>query len=87
MTGLRNDNAGVEPGGVSTPTKEHDTNHIAEKAFFTLQAKFAILGHVLYRVNGSNGAIVFLVTRWGLTREVADMAAVCAFYLQIGGTL
>ena len=65
----------------------NDTNDIAGKAFATMQARFAMLGHCLYQASGAGGVPVYLITRWGFTRELPDMTAVAKFYLQIGGTL
>ena len=65
-------------------TSNH-TDHIAEKAFSTMQARFALLRHCLYRASGANGATVFLVTRWGMVRELKTLEAVAAFFALIGG--
>jgi len=70
-------------------TTKHPTNSAtirdAEKAFITMQARFALLGHSLYRTTASNGAIVFLVTKWGAVRELKNLEAVAAFFAIVGG--
>ena len=50
-----------------------------------MQASFALLGHCLYRASGANGATVFLVTRWGMVRELKTLEAVAPFFALIGG--
>jgi len=58
----------------------------AEKAFLTLRALLALKGHVLSRTNGDDEPVRFYVTRWGLVRELRDIAAVRAFAEQVGAT-
>lgn len=61
----------------------------ADKAFLTLRALRALLalkGHVLSRTHGDDGPVRFYVTRWGLVRELPDIAAVRAFAEQVGAT-
>ena len=58
----------------------------ADKAFLTLRALLALKGHVLRRTHGDDGPIRFYVTRWGLVRELPDIAAVRAFAEQVGAT-
>lgn len=64
-------------------TAHHDEN----KTVSTWQARYAIQGHSLYQVKASNGATAFLVTRWGMTRELANLDEVAKFFALIGGTL
>lgn len=58
----------------------------ADKAFLTLRARLALKGHVLSRTHGDDGPVRFYVTRWGLVRELRDIAAVRAFAEQVGAT-
>lgn len=58
----------------------------ADKAFLTLRALLALEGHVLSRTHGDDGSVRFYVTRWGLVRELTDIAAVRAFAEQVGAT-
>lgn len=52
-------------------------------AFLTL---LALKGQVLRRTRGDDGPARFYVTRWGLGRELRDIAAVRAFAEQVGAT-
>lgn len=56
----------------------------ADKALLTLRALLALKGHVLSRTHGDDGPVRFYVTRWGLMRELRDIAAVRAFAEQVG---
>lgn len=58
----------------------------ADKAFLTMRALLALKGHVLSRTHGDDGPVRFYVTRWGLVRELPDIAAVRAFTEQVGAT-
>ena len=58
----------------------------ADKAFLTLRALLALKGHVLSRTHGDDGPVSFYVTRWGLVRELQDIAAVRAFAERVGAT-
>lgn len=62
------------------------TGASADKAFVTLRALLALKGHVLSRTHGDDGPVRFYVTRWGLVRELRDIAAVRAFAEQVGAT-
>lgn len=55
------------------------------KAFETFRAAAAIRGYCLARSNPADGPVTFYATRWGLVRELRDLAAVAAFVLSIGG--
>lgn len=63
------------------------TNRDAEKCFSTWQARYAIYGHTLYRTASSDGAILYLASRWGLIRELKSLEAVASFFGMIGGKL
>jgi len=58
----------------------------ADKAFLTMRALLALNGHILSRTHGDDGPVRFYVTRWGLVRELRDIAAVRAFAEQVGAT-
>lgn len=55
-----------------------------DKAFRTLQAEFALLGHALVDLHGS-GPDAYLVTRWNCCRGLPSLQAAGAFLRQIGG--
>lgn len=57
-----------------------------DKAFLTLRALLALNGHVLSRTHGDDGPVRFYVARWGLVRELRDIAAAYAFAKQVGAT-
>ena len=54
--------------------------------FLTLRALLALKGHVLSRTHGDDGPVRFYVARWGLVRELPDIATVRAFAEQVGAT-
>lgn len=55
-----------------------------DKAFATLRAKFALLGHTL-TVEQRGGQTIYIVGRWGQSRVFAHLHDLRAFYTQIGG--
>jgi len=46
------------------------------KQFATLQARAALAGVILYRVDDDHGDEVFVVSRWALTRELRSLEEV-----------
>ena len=56
----------------------------ADKTFLTLRALLALKGYSLSRTAAGDGPARFYVTRWGLVRELHDLAAVHAFAQQVG---
>ena len=50
------------------------------KRFATLQARCALAGVSLHQLENDHGNVVYIVSRWALTRELADLDAV-AFWL------
>ena len=85
----RQEKAPMERGNFSADRNQHLEKHSAiqdaDKVFSTMQARFALLGHCLYKASGANGATGFLVTRWGMVRELPDLASVASFFALIGG--
>ncbi|MDL2336718.1 MAG: hypothetical protein QFE16_02655 [Pseudomonadota bacterium] len=55
------------------------------KRFATLRAHLALKGYSLLRTAASDGPVCFYVTRWGMARELRDLAAVARFLDQVGG--
>ncbi len=55
------------------------------KRFATLRAYLALKGHSLHRTAAGDGPVCFYVTRWGMARELRDLAAVARFLDQVGG--
>ena len=81
------DAANVE-GPVQTETqclifKQRDDDG---KRFATMRALLALKGYSLSRTHGDDGPVCFYVTRWGLVRELRDIAAVRAFAELVGAT-
>lgn len=62
-----------------------NANEIADKAFSTLRAEFALLGHTLTRGDAANGTAGFYAVRWGMSRYLPNLDAVKRFLEQIGG--
>jgi len=56
----------------------------ADKAFLTLRAHLALKGYSLHRTAAGDGPVCFYVTRWGMARELPDIAAARAFAEQVG---
>lgn len=85
----KNENAPLERGGFSATTTKHEANHSAnrdaEKDFSTLRAKFALVGHTLYRTVDGDGTILYRAGKWGYVRELSNLEAVVALLAQIGG--
>ena len=69
----------IEPGNSATGAG-------ADKAFLTLGALLALKGHVLHRTHGDDGPVRSYVTRWGLVRELPDVAAVRVLAEPVGAT-
>ena len=51
-----------------------------------MRAQFALAGHTLVASTRSDGTPCLVATRWGLTRELADLDEAQAFLRQIGGS-
>ena len=55
------------------------------KRFATLRAHLALKGYSLHRTAADDGPVCFYVTRWGMARELRELAAVAQFLDQVGG--
>ena len=55
------------------------------KAFATLAARFALIGHTLTRSDPADGAVMYYAGRWGLSRALHDLDAAAQFLVTIGG--
>lgn len=55
------------------------------KHFATLRALLALKGYSLHRTAADDVPVCFYVTRWGMARELHDLAAVARFLDQVGG--
>lgn len=73
-------------GPVQTETQNPIFKQPADdgKRFATLRARLALKGYSLSRTAASDGPVRFYVTRWGLVRELPDIASVRVFAEQVG---
>ena len=55
-----------------------------DKAIATARARAALAGITMHLLPADGGGVVFLLTKWHLTRELPDLAAVQAFLEQVG---
>lgn len=86
---LAPDAANVEgPGQTETQCCIFEQLPDDSKGFATLRALLALKGYSLHRTAVEDGPVyfyvTFYVTRWGLVRELRDIAAVRAFAEQAG---
>ena len=70
----------VDPTGTDFPTAANEG-----KAFASLAARFALVGHTLTRSNPADGAAMYYAGRWGFSRALQDLQAAAHFLAQIGG--
>lgn len=70
---------------IDSTAARHEFAHLDSKTFATLRAEFALAGHTLTRSTTADGASCLVAERWGLTRELVDLAEAHAFLMQIGG--
>ncbi len=64
---------------------ESAINPASSKAFETLRAECALAGVSLVQSSDERGHAVYIVSRWALTRELADLAAVSAWLQMVTG--
>lgn len=57
----------------------------ADKRFATLQARCALAGISLHKLENDQGATVYIVSRWALTRELPDLEAVESWLDKVQG--
>ncbi len=55
------------------------------KEFATLQARCALAEVTLHKLENDHGNVVYIVSRWALTRELADLDAVAAWLDRVLG--
>jgi len=86
---VQKESAPVAQATQSREQNEHRnsaTEASADKAFQTLRAELALRGYGLSRTHGDDGPVCFHINRWGMVRELRDLAAVRAFAAQVGAT-
>ena len=69
----------------TTDTAKDSAERNERKDFCTLQAKFAMVGHTLYRTVNPDGTLLYLAGKWGYFREMKGLEAVAAFLSLLGG--
>ena len=69
----------ITDAGIVTPAEN------LGKRFATLQARCAIAGVSLHQLENDHGALVYIVSRWALTRELADLDAVASWLDRVTG--
>lgn len=52
------------------------TTSVEPKEFATAQARAALAGVIMYRIEADNGRPAYVVTRWALTRQFEDLQQV-----------
>lgn len=79
------------PGGTGQ-NAEQNTNavivapaEILSKQYETLRARCALAGITLHQIETDYGKRAFIVSRWALTRELADLEAVGAWLEKVSG--
>jgi hypothetical protein len=55
------------------------------KQYATLQARCALAGVSLHRLENDHGKTVFIVSKWALTRELPDLDALSAWLDRVAG--
>ena len=56
-----------------------------DKQYATQQARCALAGVSLHRLENDHGNTVYIVSRWALTRELPDLDAVSAWLDRVTG--
>jgi hypothetical protein len=56
-----------------------------QKRLATIQAHCALAGVVLHQIDNDHGKTVYIVSRWALTRELADLDAVSVWLEAVTG--
>ena len=54
------------------------------KAFATLRARAALAGFTLSVMTDADGLCLYLVSRWGMSRTLPDLAGLVAFLRKVG---
>ena len=55
------------------------------KEFATVQARCALAEVTLHKLENDHGSVVYIVSRWALTRELADLDAVASWLDRVTG--
>lgn len=57
---------------------------LSDKTLATLQARAALAGYTLGTVTEPDGSLLYLVSRWDLSRTLPDLIAVAKFLGRVG---
>ena len=57
----------------------------ADKLFATLQARCALAEVTLHQLENDHGDVVYIVSRWALTRELTGLDAVASWLDRVVG--
>ena len=58
---------------------------MTDKLFATLQARCALAEVTLHKLENDHGNVVYIVSRWALTLELADLDAVASWLNRVTG--
>jgi len=64
-------------------TDTQSTATVRDKQFETIRARCALAGYALM-VIGQNGLSVYVVSRWGMSKDFTDLAEVEKFLHEVG---
>ena len=82
--GATGQNANFETDATSLSTAENLGN--TQKQIATLQAQFALQGHTLQTsIRADDARVIYVVSRWGQSRNFTHVHDLQAFLTQIGG--
>jgi hypothetical protein len=72
------------PLALTGPAGAKVSHQVDNKAFATLRARLALAGYALSRSDPTDGPLVFFAARWGLVRELRDLAEATDFAERVG---
>ena len=70
---------------LKTNTASLTTAENSGKQLATLRARCALAGVTLYPLENDHGKTVYIVSKWALTRELADLEAVATWLDKVTG--
>ena len=76
-------NANLKTDTATVPPAQNLGN--TQKRLATLRAQCALAGVVLHQIENDHGKTVYIVSKWALTRELADLDAVSAWLEKVTG--
>lgn len=76
-------NANLKTDTATLPPAQKIGN--TQKQLATLRARCALAGVTLHQIENDHGKTVYIVSKWALTRELADLDAVSAWLEKVTG--